>query len=47
MAIGSAAHTSLVTAVVEAKLLPALSDPFAAYTVFAPTNTAFDDLQLI
>ena len=44
VAIGSAAHTSLVAAVVEAKLLPALTDPLASYTVFAPTNTAFDNL---
>jgi uncharacterized surface protein with fasciclin (FAS1) repeats len=36
--------TSLVSAVVTAELLPALSDPFANYTVFAPTNEAFDDL---
>ena len=43
VAIGSAAHTSLVTAVVEARLLPALTDPFGIFTVFAPTNTAFDD----
>ena len=43
VAIGSAAHTSLVAAVVEAKLLPALTDPFASFTVFAPTNTAFDN----
>ena len=43
VAIGSAAHTSLVAAVVEARLLPALTDPFGTFTVFAPTNTAFDD----
>ncbi|MCO4815413.1 MAG: fasciclin domain-containing protein, partial [Flavobacteriales bacterium] len=39
----SAVHTSLVAAVVEARLLPALTDPFEKYTVFAPTNTAFDN----
>src|SRR5690606_6994020 len=36
--------TSLVTAVVTAELLPALTDPFAELTVFAPTNDAFDDV---
>lgn len=36
--------TSLVTAVVTAELLPALTDPFAEFTVFAPTNDAFDDV---
>jgi len=36
--------STLVTAVVTAELLPALSDPLANYTVFAPTNEAFDDL---
>ena len=44
IAIGSPAHTTLVAAVVEARLLPALTDPFASLTVFAPTNAAFDDL---
>ncbi|MBX7241537.1 MAG: fasciclin domain-containing protein, partial [Bacteroidia bacterium] len=36
--------TTLVTAVVQEELLPALTDPLASYTVFAPTNTAFDNL---
>jgi uncharacterized surface protein with fasciclin (FAS1) repeats len=36
--------TTLVAAVVKAELLPALSDPFSEYTVFAPTNQAFSDL---
>jgi len=36
--------TSLVAAVVEARLLPALTNPFASLTVFAPTNDAFADL---
>jgi uncharacterized surface protein with fasciclin (FAS1) repeats len=36
--------TSLATAVVTAELLPALTDPLAEYTVFAPTNEAFDNL---
>lgn len=36
--------TTLTTAVATAELLPALTDPLAAFTVFAPTNEAFDDL---
>lgn len=36
--------STLVAAVVKAELLPALSDPFSEYTVFAPTNQAFTDL---
>lgn len=36
--------STLVAAVVAGELLPALSDPFTQYTVFAPTNQAFDDL---
>jgi uncharacterized surface protein with fasciclin (FAS1) repeats len=36
--------TSLTAAVVTAELLPALTDPLADFTVFAPTNQAFDDL---
>jgi len=38
--------TSLTTAVITAELLPALTDPLADYTVFAPTNQAFDDLAI-
>ena len=34
--------TSLVAAVVEARLLPVLTNPYASFTVFAPTNDAFD-----
>jgi uncharacterized surface protein with fasciclin (FAS1) repeats len=34
--------SSLTTAVITAELLSTLSDPFAEYTVFAPTNEAFD-----
>jgi hypothetical protein len=34
----------LVAAVVEARLLPLLTDPFSEFTVFAPTNTAFNNL---
>jgi transforming growth factor-beta-induced protein len=44
IALGSTAHTTLVAAVVEARLLPALTNPFAELTVFAPTNDAFNDL---
>lgn len=36
--------STLATAVTTAELLPALTDPFATLTVFAPTNDAFDDL---
>ena len=36
--------TSLATAVITAELLPALSDPLATFTVFAPNNEAFDNL---
>ncbi|MFM7668364.1 MAG: fasciclin domain-containing protein, partial [Bacteroidota bacterium] len=36
--------STLVTAVVTAELLPALTNPLANYTVFAPTNQAFDNL---
>jgi transforming growth factor-beta-induced protein len=36
--------TSLTAAVVKAELLPALTNPFGTFTVFAPTNTAFDNL---
>lgn len=44
VAIGSPVHTSLVAAVVEARLLPALTNPFNQLTVFAPTDQAFLDL---
>ena len=36
--------TSLTAAVVKAELLPALTNPFGTFTVFAPTNAAFDNL---
>ncbi|MFY0673322.1 MAG: fasciclin domain-containing protein [Bacteroidia bacterium] len=36
--------TTLATAVVEAELLPALTNPLAELTVFAPSNEAFSDL---
>lgn len=38
--------TTLTTAVVTAELLPALTDPLSEFTVFAPTNQAFDDLAV-
>ena len=44
VALGSAVHTTLVAAVVEARLLPALTNPLSQLTVFAPTNMAFDNL---
>ena len=36
--------TTLVTAVVQEELLPALTNPLANLTVFAPNNAAFQDL---
>jgi transforming growth factor-beta-induced protein len=36
--------TTLATAVITAELLPALTNPLADMTVFAPTNEAFDNL---
>lgn len=39
-----AGFTTLTSAVVTAELLPVLSNPFGTFTVFAPTNQAFDDL---
>ncbi|MGK0279872.1 MAG: putative surface protein with fasciclin (FAS1) repeats, partial [Litorivivens sp.] len=36
--------TSLTAAVVTAELLPALTDPLATFTVFAPNDAAFDQL---
>ncbi len=41
IAIDSPDHTTLVAAVIEARLLPALTNPFAELTVFAPTDAAF------
>jgi uncharacterized surface protein with fasciclin (FAS1) repeats len=38
--------STLTTAVVTAELLPALSNPLATFTVFAPTNAAFDNLAI-
>jgi uncharacterized surface protein with fasciclin (FAS1) repeats len=36
--------STLATAVITAELLPALTDPYNIFTVFAPTNDAFDAL---
>jgi transforming growth factor-beta-induced protein len=36
--------STLATAVITAELMPALTDPYNEYTVFAPTNDAFDAL---
>jgi len=44
IAIASPVHTTLVAAVIEARLLPALTNPFAELTVFAPTNAAFEQI---
>jgi uncharacterized surface protein with fasciclin (FAS1) repeats len=41
IAIDSPNHTTLVAAVIEARLLPALTNPFSELTVFAPTDAAF------
>ena len=43
MAVGSADHTTLVKAVQAAELVDALSNA-GPFTVFAPTNAAFDKL---
>lgn len=43
VAVGSADHTTLVTAVKAAELVDVLSNP-GPFTVFAPTNAAFDKL---
>ena len=36
--------SSLAAAIIKAELMPALTNPFAVYTVFAPTNEAFEEL---
>ncbi len=43
IAIDSPDHTVLESAVVEARLLPALTDPFSSLTVMAPTDDAFTE----
>jgi uncharacterized surface protein with fasciclin (FAS1) repeats len=42
IAAGNSNFSTLVSAVVAADLVDALSDPDARYTVFAPTNAAFE-----
>lgn len=37
--------TTLATAVIQEELIPVLSDPFTEFTIFAPTNTAFNNLS--
>jgi uncharacterized surface protein with fasciclin (FAS1) repeats len=43
VAVGSADHTTLVTALKQAELVDVLANP-GPFTVFAPTNAAFDKL---
>jgi uncharacterized surface protein with fasciclin (FAS1) repeats len=42
--VASPDHTTLETAVVASELAPALTDPFASFTLFAPTDAAFANL---
>lgn len=44
VALGSKDHTTLVTALQAANLVDPLDSPGGAYTVFAPTNAAFEKL---
>ncbi len=44
VALGSPDHTTLVAAVKAADLVEVLASPGGVYTVFAPTNAAFDKL---
>jgi uncharacterized surface protein with fasciclin (FAS1) repeats len=44
VAVGSPDHTTLVAAVKAADLVDVLGSPGGVYTVFAPTNAAFDKL---
>ena len=44
VALGSPDHTTLVAAVKATDLVVALNSPGGIYTVFAPTNAAFDQL---
>src|SRR5215475_10580310 len=43
VAVGSTDHTTLVKALQQAELVDVLANP-GPFTVFAPTNTAFDKL---
>ena len=38
--------TTLVTAVVQEELLPVLTNPTSSLTIFAPSDSAFDQLAL-
>ena len=38
--------STLATAVITAELLPALTNPFSTFTVFAPDNNSFDQLAI-
>lgn len=44
VALGSKDHTTLVTALQAAGLVESLDSPGGAYTIFAPTNAAFEKL---
>jgi uncharacterized surface protein with fasciclin (FAS1) repeats len=44
VAVGSPDHTTLVAALKAADLVGALASPGGVYTIFAPTNAAFDKL---
>lgn len=44
VAVGSPDHTTLVAALKAADLVTTLASPGGVYTVFAPTNAAFDKL---
>ncbi len=44
VALDNSNFSTLVTAVIAAELLPALTNPAGTYTVFAPTNDAFAEL---
>ena len=44
VALSTGVHGTLVAAVIAAELLPALTNPFADFTVFAPTDDAFAEI---
>lgn len=46
IAVGSKDHTTLVAALSAAGLVDALASPGGVYTVFAPTNAAFEKLPV-
>ena len=45
VALSTGVHGTLVAAVIAAELLPALTNPFAELTVFAPTDDAFAEIS--